>query len=103
MREMNIQEERPYASPLREEQLAETRRRILDAGIQVLAKGGPEELTIPRVAQRARVAVRTVYRHFPNKDDLVAAVGHERDHHDPVRRTRSVTTTCHLLTRYAIS
>ena len=78
IREMNTQE-RPYASPLRQEQLAETRRRILDAGIQVLAKGGPEELTIPRVAQRARVAVRTVYRHFPNKDDLVAAVGRELD------------------------
>ena len=71
--------ERSYESPLREHQLEETRRRILDAGMQVLADGGASELTIPRVAQCARVAVRTVYRHFPSKDDLVTAVGHELD------------------------
>ena len=71
--------ERSYDSPLRDQQLEETRRRILHAGIQVLADGGPEELTIPRVARSAGVAVRTVYRHFPAKDELVTAVGHELD------------------------
>ena len=70
---------RSYESPLREQQLEETRRRILDAGIQVLGDGGAAELTIPRVARSARVAVRTVYRHFPSKDDLVAAVANALD------------------------
>lgn len=63
-----------YESTLRDEQLERTRERILDAAVALLADEALQEMTIPLVAQRAGVSVRTVYRHFPTKDALVAGV-----------------------------
>lgn len=63
-----MSETRSYDSPLRDRQRAETRQRILDAAIDVLAEEG--ELTIPVVAERAGVAARTVYFHFGSKAGL---------------------------------
>src|SRR5438045_2249906 len=68
---------RAYESPLRVEQLEQTRQRILGAAVELLAAGDVEELTIPAVAKQARVAVRTVYRHFPTKDALFEGVAGE--------------------------
>jgi AcrR family transcriptional regulator len=62
---------RAYESPLRAEQMEQTRRRILEAVAEVLADEQVEEVTVPAVAERARVSVRTVYRHFPTKEGLV--------------------------------
>ena len=59
---------------LRDEQVERTRERILAAAIALLADESFTELTIPLVAKRAGVAVRTVYRYFPSKDALLAAV-----------------------------
>ena len=64
---------RSYESPLREEQMEQTRRRILEAVAEVLADEETGEVTIPLVAARARVSVRTVYRHFPTKEALFDA------------------------------
>jgi AcrR family transcriptional regulator len=50
--------------------MEQTRRRILAAVAEVLASEEAGELTIPLVALRARVSVRTVYRHFPTKEAL---------------------------------
>jgi AcrR family transcriptional regulator len=61
---------RTYASPLREEQLAGTRLRIVEAVARVLARG-VTELSVPAVAAEAGVSVATVYRHFKNKPQLV--------------------------------
>ena len=66
---------RPYESPLRAEQMEQTRLRILEATADVLADDEVEEVTVPVVAMRARVSVRTVYRHFPTKDALFDAFG----------------------------
>ena len=66
---------RPYESPLRTEQMEQTRRRILEATAEVLADEEVAEVTIPLVALRARVSVRTVYRHFPTKEALFDAFG----------------------------
>jgi AcrR family transcriptional regulator len=41
----------------------------------VLADDEVEEVTVPVVAMRARVSVRTVYRHFPTKEALFDAFG----------------------------
>jgi AcrR family transcriptional regulator len=60
-----------YSSPLREEQAAATHARIVEACIAVLQAGG--NLTYAAVAHQARVQERTVYRHFPAKEDLEAA------------------------------
>jgi len=67
-------EARSYESPLRAEQRDATRNRILEAAVEQLADEGAEELTIPLVARRAGVSVRTVYVHFPTKDALFEAV-----------------------------
>jgi len=70
---------RQYRSPLRDDQQQRTRARILDAAIQRVAEEGVAELTIPLVAERAGVSLRTVYRHFPTKDDLIEKIGDSRD------------------------
>ena len=49
----------------------ETRTRILDACVQILARG-VAELSIPAVAREAGVSVPTVYRNFADKKTLVA-------------------------------
>ena len=64
---------RPYRSELREQQAEETRARILDATVKVMARG-IVSLSIPDVAREAGVSVPTVYRHFRTKDALLAAV-----------------------------
>ena len=64
----------PAATSLRDEQVERTRRRILDAAVVVLAADSISELTIPRVARQAGVAVRTVYRYYPSRDALIDAV-----------------------------
>lgn len=70
---------RPYRSPLRGAQQQQTRERILEAAIGQIAEEGLAELTVPLVAERAGVSLRTVYRHFPTKDDLIDSIGEFRD------------------------
>lgn len=48
----------------------ETRTRILDACVVILARG-VAELSIPAVAREAGVSVPTVYRNFPDKKTLI--------------------------------
>ena len=62
---------RTYQSELRVEQAEETRRRILDAALRVMATG-LASLSVPAVAREAGVSVPTVYRHFGTKAALLA-------------------------------
>jgi AcrR family transcriptional regulator len=64
---------RAYSSPLRAEQMEGTRLCILGAVTDVVADPATEEVTIPLVAERARVSLRTVYRHFPTREALFDA------------------------------
>jgi AcrR family transcriptional regulator len=64
---------RAYRSELREEQTEETRARILDATMRVMATG-LASLSVPAVAREAGVSVPTVYRHFRTKPELLAAL-----------------------------
>src|SRR5580700_4044245 len=57
-----------YHSPLREEQAAATRARIIEACASIMQSGS--ELTYAAVAATAGVQERTVYRHFPTRNDL---------------------------------
>jgi AcrR family transcriptional regulator len=61
---------------LRATQLADTRQRIARAAAEVMARDGAAGLTFPAVADQAGVSLRTVYRHFANKDDLVLGAVH---------------------------
>ena len=60
-----------YHSPLRAAQAAATTQRILEAVGAVLERG--DEPTFAHVADAAGCQERTVYRHFPTKEDLAAA------------------------------
>src|SRR5215204_5904112 len=53
---------------------AETRERIITAALELVAEGGYVAAQVAPVAERARVAVGTVYRYFPSKSDLFAEV-----------------------------
>jgi AcrR family transcriptional regulator len=61
-----------YHSPLRASQAAATRERIVEACVAVMQEGA--NLTYAAVAAAAEVQERTVYRHFPTKEDLEAAL-----------------------------
>lgn len=66
--------QRSYNSSLRDEQTESTRQIILEALGEQLTDRGLEDLSISRVARRARLAVRTVYRYFPTRERLLDAV-----------------------------
>src|SRR5260370_36431210 len=55
-----------------EEQLQDKRDRILQAVRQVVAEVGFRGAQVAIVAEAARVATGTVYRHFPSKGELFA-------------------------------
>ena len=51
----------------------ERRRRILDAAISLASKGGFEQMQMRAVADRADVALGTLYRYFPSKIHLLVS------------------------------
>lgn len=59
------------------ESSAATRRSLLDAARQLLNEGGPSRVTLREVGARADVSRGAPYRHFPDKESLLAAVGAE--------------------------
>jgi len=61
-----------YHSPLRASQAAATRERIVEACVALMRRG--DDLTYASVAAAAGVQERTVYRHFPKKEDLEVAL-----------------------------
>jgi AcrR family transcriptional regulator len=64
---------RPYRSPLREAQAAETREKIMQATKDYLEAKNIRDLTLRRIADLAGVSAPTVYAHFPTLDDLLVA------------------------------
>lgn len=71
---MSVKGARAYSSPLRAEQAEQTRARIVQAAVDLLAEGDADDLSMADVAERAGVSVRTVYRSFATRDDLLDGV-----------------------------
>lgn len=67
---------RPYRGVDATERVAQRRRRLLDAGLDLLgaAAQDPAELTVRAVCGQAGLGVRYFYESFTDKDDFVAAV-----------------------------
>lgn len=63
-----------YHSPLRTRQKDDTRQMLLAAAGRVVARAGLEGLSFAALSREAGVQERTAYRHFPNKDALLAAL-----------------------------
>jgi AcrR family transcriptional regulator len=60
---------------LREQHAAATRARIFAAVAELLERDRPQELTMPGVAAASGVSLRTVYRYYPTRDQLLQAAG----------------------------
>ncbi|MBR1224826.1 MULTISPECIES: TetR/AcrR family transcriptional regulator [unclassified Bradyrhizobium] len=63
------------SSELRDEYAALTRGRIVAAFVESLADGAGDDVSMADVAKRAKVAERTIYRHFKTRAELLAAAG----------------------------
>src|SRR6202044_4146949 len=50
---------------------------LLDAAVGLIGEVGPQAFTLREVARRAGVSHNAPYRHFRDKDDLLAAVAAE--------------------------
>lgn len=75
---------RKYELKQRADQVEETRRRIVEATVELHRTRGPAATQIAEVARRARVQRRTVYNHFPDDAALFAACSaHWRARHSP--------------------
>lgn len=57
----------------RADQMAETRRRIVEAAVRLHTTVGASNTSISAVADEAGVTRLTVYRHFPDQEDLLVA------------------------------
>ncbi|WP_067489489.1 TetR/AcrR family transcriptional regulator [Actinomadura hibisca] len=64
--------ERPAGARSRSQH--ERRKRIIQVGAALASRGGVETMKMRDVAERAGVALGTLYRYFPSKMDLVVAV-----------------------------
>lgn len=68
---------RRYTSQRRDQAMADTRRRIVEAVVALHGEQGVQRTSYAQIAQRADVAVPTVYKHFPDLAELLGAcIGH---------------------------
>jgi AcrR family transcriptional regulator len=75
---------RKYELKQRANQVEETRRRIVEATVELHRTLGPTATQIAEVARRAGVQRRTVYNHFPDEAALFSACSeHWRARHPP--------------------
>ncbi|GAB7066752.1 TetR/AcrR family transcriptional regulator [Mycobacterium hodleri] len=66
---------RPYRGVQARDRVAERRRRLLDAGLELLGgSDSPPDLTVRAVCAEAGITARYFYESFTDKDALVAAV-----------------------------
>lgn len=63
----------PPKTGRRHKQGAESRERILEAALEIAAERGYDGTTMALVTERSGVPASSVYWHFANKDDLLAA------------------------------
>lgn len=65
---------RPYDTTNRQRQAAETRRRIFEAAEELFARDGYVATTMAAIAERAGVAVQTVYASTKSKRDILKGI-----------------------------
>jgi AcrR family transcriptional regulator len=71
---LSIVSKRAYRSPLRQQQVAATRERILQTCAELVAQRTSLDVSIPQLARAAGVSQPTVYRYFPTKRELFGAL-----------------------------
>src|SRR6187455_1517615 len=61
----------------RERRKLEVRRRMIEAAQALFEEKGVQAATVAEICERADVAHKTFFNHFPAKQDLVRAMAHE--------------------------
>src|SRR2546423_5155408 len=75
---------RKYELKRRAENVEETRRKIVEAAVDLHGTVGPARTTVSAIAERAGVQRQTYYRHFPEERDLLhACSGLWEERHPP--------------------
>jgi AcrR family transcriptional regulator len=64
---------RRYELKKRAERQEETRRRIVEATVELHKTVGPARTTVSAIAERAGIERKTFYRHFPDPDTILEA------------------------------
>src|SRR3712207_3137183 len=75
---------RTYTLKRRAEKQAETRRRIVEAAVDLHSSVGPALTTLSMVAERAGVQRHTLYAHFPDERSLFLACSGLTMERDPL-------------------
>jgi AcrR family transcriptional regulator len=75
---------RTYTLKRRAEQQAETRRRIVEAAVDLHGTVGPALTTVSMLADKAGVQRHTVYAHFPDERSLLMACSGLAAERDPL-------------------
>ncbi|MFD2419505.1 TetR/AcrR family transcriptional regulator [Amycolatopsis pigmentata] len=68
---------RQHLPDRRDPRLDRSRSAILSAAVALLSEGGVKQVTVDAVTARSGVARSTLYRHFPNHTELLAAAFQE--------------------------
>jgi AcrR family transcriptional regulator len=75
---------RTYTLKRRAEQQADTRRRIVEAAVDLHCSVGPALTTLSMIAERAGVQRHTLYAHFPDERSLLLACSGLTMQRDPL-------------------
>lgn len=75
---------RTYTLKRRAESQAETRRRIVEAAVELHSSVGPARTTFSMLAERAGVQRNTLYAHFPDERSLLMACSGLVEERDPL-------------------
>lgn len=85
-----VKPSRPYTSPLRQDQAAATRQKIVDAALNAFLEHGYAGATMQKIAASAGVVVETIYRTFDGKAGLFRAAVEAAVAGGPLRAERPV-------------
>jgi len=65
---------RRYNNSLREEQARQTRVRILESLTDMLMAVDASDLSVAAISKASGVSTATIYRHFPNREELIEGI-----------------------------
>ncbi len=82
--------EQPPPVSLREENRRRARQRIIDTTVDLVRETGHATFTMSDVASRSGVGLRTLYRYFPKREDLVGALASVADQSDALAPPQSI-------------
>lgn len=87
-----LRKRRAYSSEVRDTAKDETRQRIIQALITLILREGVHAFTMQNVADKAGISLRTVYRHFESREQLLEGMSDHVDREVEALGIRPPTT-----------